>query len=82
MDSPSVEELFNELNEDISRLTSRELEVLQILAGGGRNKDAADQMTISLHTVKFHIENLYSKLNVRTRAELIRVAAQRGLLTE
>ncbi|MCH7736558.1 MAG: helix-turn-helix transcriptional regulator, partial [Chloroflexi bacterium] len=48
-------------------LTKRELEVLQILATGGRNKDVAEEMTVSLHTVKFHIENLYDKLEVRTR---------------
>ena len=68
------------LDEEPPRLTNRELEVLQILAGGGRNKDIAAQMFVSLHTVKFHIENLYHKLDVRTRAELVRVATQRGLL--
>lgn len=61
-------------------LTNRELEVLQILANGGRNKEIAAEMFVSLHTVKFHIENMYRKLDVRTRAELIRVATQRGLL--
>ena len=62
-------------------LTNRELEVLKILANGGRNKDIAAEMTVSLGTVKFHIENIYRKLDVRTRAELISVAAQQGLLT-
>ena len=54
--------------------------MLQILANGGRNKEIAAEMFVSLHTVKFHIENMYRKLDVRTRAELIRVATQRGLL--
>jgi DNA-binding NarL/FixJ family response regulator len=67
---------------DRPRLTKREIEVLHILAGGGRNKDIAAEMTVSLHTVKFHIENLYNKLGVRTRGELIRVATRFGLLTE
>ena len=62
-------------------LTNRELEVLHILANGGRNKDIAAEMFVSLRTVKFHIENLYKKLDVRTRAELIRVAIRRGFLT-
>ncbi len=62
-------------------LTHRELEVLKILANGGRNKDIAAEMTVSLGTVKFHIENIYRKLDVRTRAELISVAAQQGLLS-
>ena len=63
------------------RLTNRENEVLHILADGGRNKDIAAEMIVSLHTVKFHIENLYEKLQVRTRGELIRVATRFGLLS-
>ena len=62
-------------------LTNRELEALKILANGGRNKDIAAEMFVSLRTVKFHIANLYKKLDVRTRAELIRVATQHGFLT-
>ena len=68
-------------NEETATLTNRELEVLKILANGGRNKDIAAEMFVSLRTVKFHIENLYKKLDVRTRAELIRVATQLGFLT-
>jgi len=68
-------------NATLPRLTNREIEALHILANGGRNKDIAAEMTVSLRTVKFHIENLYEKLDVRTRAGLIRVATQRGLLT-
>ena len=66
---------------DPPTVTNRELEVLQFLAKGGRNKDIAVEMSVSLHTIKFHIENLYKKLDVRTRAELIRVATQLGILT-
>ena len=62
------------------RLTERQLDVLQALAEGGRNKDIAVQLSVTIHTVKFHIENLFRKLEVRTRAELVRVANQRGLL--
>ena len=69
------------LDQERPTLTNRELEVLHILANGGRNKDIAAEMFVSLRTVKFHIENLYKKLDVRTRAELIRVATRRGLLT-
>ena len=68
-------------DEEPPTLTNRELEVLQILANGGRNKDIAAEMSVSLPTVKFHIENLYHKLDVRTRAELVHVATQFGLLT-
>lgn len=64
------------------RLTNREIEVLHYLADGGRNKDIAAEMTVSRSTVKFHIINLYEKLDVRTRGELIRVATRLGFLTE
>jgi DNA-binding NarL/FixJ family response regulator len=63
-------------------LTNRELEVLKILANGGRNKDIAAEISVSLRTVKFHIENMYRKLDVWTRAELISVATHQRLLTE
>jgi DNA-binding NarL/FixJ family response regulator len=69
------------MDDEPPHLTNRELEVLQILANGGRNKDIAAEMSVSLSTVKFHFENLYKKLDVRTRAELVRVATQLGLLT-
>ena len=69
------------LDEELPILTNREMQVLQILANGGRNKDIAAEMFVSLRTVKFHIENLHKKLDARTRAQLIRVATQRGLLT-
>ena len=74
-----VEKISDEMR---PRLTNREIEVLHLLADGSRNKDVAEHMTVSLHTVKFHIENLYIKLGVRTRGELIRVASRLGLLTE
>ena len=67
-------------DEKLPNLTNREQEILRILANGGRNKDIAAEMFVSIRTVKFHIENLYKKLAVRTRAELIRVATLRGFL--
>jgi len=62
-------------------LSAREIEVIQMLASGARNKEIATQLTVTLHTVKYHIENVYRKLEVRTRAEAVRVAGERGLLT-
>ncbi len=63
-----------------SRLTQRELEVLRLLASGARNKEIARHLSLSVHTVKFHVENIYSKLDVQSRAEAVRVAGERGLL--
>ena len=61
-------------------LSERQHEVLQLLASGLRNQEIADQLVLSLRTVKFHVENIYQKLGVRSRTEAIRVARERGVL--
>jgi DNA-binding NarL/FixJ family response regulator len=68
---------FEELAERESHplLTPRELEVLTAIGEGMSNKTIARKLGISLHTVKFHVESLFRKLSVRTRAE----AVARGL---
>jgi DNA-binding NarL/FixJ family response regulator len=52
-------------------LTPRELEVLSVLIEGLTNKAIARRLNISLHTVKFHVESVFRKLDVRTRAEAV-----------
>jgi DNA-binding NarL/FixJ family response regulator len=61
-------------------LTSREREVLQWLGQGLSNRQIAARLDISEHTVKFHVSAIYAKLGVASRAEAVRVGAQRGLL--
>lgn len=68
-------------NEPTSNLTEREMEVLQLLASGARNKEIASQLVLSLNTVKFHVANVYQKLGVQTRTEAVRAASERGLLS-
>lgn len=58
-------------------LTPRELDVLSAIGEGLTNKLIARRLDISLHTVKFHIESLFRKLGVRTRAEAVAKAAER-----
>jgi len=67
--------------DEASGLSVRQHEVLQLLASGARNQEIADQLFLSLRTVKFHVENLYRKLGVRTRTEAVRVARERSILT-
>ncbi len=52
-------------------LSQREVEVLQFLVDGHSYKSIADKLSISAHTVRFHLHNIYEKLHVRSRAELV-----------
>ena len=52
-------------------LTARELEVLRLIAAGRRNQEIADELVISLSTVKRHIANIYGKLGVDHRTEAV-----------
>ncbi|MET3934472.1 LuxR C-terminal-related transcriptional regulator [Arthrobacter sp. OAP107] len=60
-------------------LATRELEVLQHLAAGQRNRTIASTMGISENTVKFHVRNLFKKLDVGSRTEAIALAHSHGL---
>ena len=61
-------------------LTRREVEVLRLIAGGMRNQEVADQLFISLSTVKRHIANAYGKLDVTHRTEAVARANELNLL--
>ena len=55
----------------IEPLTERELEVLRLMCEGHSNQDIADQMIVSVNTVKKHTSNIYGKLGVRNRAQAV-----------
>lgn len=55
-------------------LTSRELDVLKLVAEGGSNKEIAAQLFISPETVKKHLKNSYNKLHARNRLDALRKA--------
>ena len=61
-------------------LTTRELEVLQLIRDGYRNKQIADQLAIAEATVNFHIKNLVEKLGANDRTHAVTIAFRRGLL--
>ena len=66
----------------ISDLTPRELEILQFVIVGKANKTIASEMYISEKTVEFHLDNIYTKIGVRTRTMAGIWAMQQGLQTE
>jgi DNA-binding NarL/FixJ family response regulator len=61
-------------------LTTREMEVLQLLAFGNTNKDIAERLSISPETVKAHLEHIFEKLQVSDRAAAVAKAFRRGLI--
>jgi len=70
------------LDEGIPDLTSRECDVLQHIATGCSDKEIADQLSISIHTVKSHVRSILSKLHAANRREAARLASQYGLLKD
>jgi DNA-binding NarL/FixJ family response regulator len=69
-----------ELEVETVTLTEREQEILLQVARGMKDKEIAEALTISLNTVKTHIRNILTKLQVSSRREAARLARQKGLL--
>jgi DNA-binding NarL/FixJ family response regulator len=61
-------------------LTPRELEVLELIRAGHRNKEISFQLSISETTVNFHVRNLMDKLRANDRAHAVSIAMRRGFL--
>ena len=64
----------------VQALTPREIEVLGMLAEGLGNKAIARRLSISEHTVKFHVSSIFTKLNARSRTEAVTLGARQGLI--
>jgi DNA-binding CsgD family transcriptional regulator len=62
------------------RLTKSEIEVLSLIAQGRSSQEVADALFRSKRTVDFHLDNIYKKLNVKNRVQLLRRALQLGLI--
>jgi DNA-binding NarL/FixJ family response regulator len=89
--SPSIDRHFKRLNPLISghagapnskaaQLTSREMEVLQLIAEGKANKETADALGIGIKTVEKHREHLMQKLDIHDTAGLTRYAISAGII--
>ena len=62
-------------------LTSREREILQLVAEGKSNKEVASLLNLSVYTVETHRSNLMQKLNLRGVPELILYAVRKGIIS-
>ncbi len=65
---------------DTTPLSTRELEILELLAQGKSNKEIAADLVISVNTVKVHISNIFQKTNTSSRSEAIVYAVENGLV--
>jgi DNA-binding NarL/FixJ family response regulator len=61
-------------------LTPREMEVLELIREGNKNKQIADKLSISETTVNFHVRNIVDKLQANDRTHAVTIALRRGLL--
>lgn len=64
----------------IEPLSERELQVLSLIAAGKKNQEIADQLIISLNTVRYHTKNLYGKLGVNKRTQAVAKAQELDLI--
>jgi len=62
-------------------LTEREMEVLQAVAQGKSNREIGETLFISPHTVQVHVRNIFSKLDVNNRIEVVAYAVRQGWIT-
>ena len=69
-----------ELSMDWSILTEREIEILKMLAHGQNNKNIAEELCVSIYTVKNHVSNILHKLPVADRTQAAILAINKGLM--
>jgi NarL family two-component system response regulator YdfI len=77
---PAHAELSAPLHELPEPLTRREREVLQMISAGFGNKEIAGKLSISEHTVKFHVASILGKLSASTRTEAVSIGIRHGLV--
>lgn len=65
-----------DINGTLEKLTSRERTIIRLISQGAKNKDVAEQLHISDHTVKTHLYSAFKKTNARNRIELVNWAQQ------
>ena len=77
---PAAEPSSRPLADLAEELTPRESEVLQMLANGLANKEIATRLSISEHTVKFHVASILGKLGAGSRTEAVSLGIRRGIV--
>ena len=72
---------MNEINDKPNtQLTERELEILRIVLDGCSTKECAEQLSVSVRTISFHLNNAYRKLHVNNRLKAYHEVKRLGLV--
>ncbi len=74
---PRVRRAYHRLGDD---LTAREREILGFLADGLSNREIAEQLIVSVHTVRNHVQGLLGKLNAHSKLEAVAIANREGII--
>jgi LuxR family transcriptional regulator, maltose regulon positive regulatory protein len=78
--SPAPKSLSTRDQLPVELLSEREIEIMQFIAAGMSNLEIAQQMVITVGTVKWHLANIYGKLNVHSRTQALARTSDLGLL--
>lgn len=70
----------SQLRSTVTELTDRENEVLKLMAGGATNHVIAQELYLSLHTVRNHVQNVLRKLNAHSKLEAVAIAVKTGII--
>ncbi|MES2762051.1 MAG: LuxR C-terminal-related transcriptional regulator [Bacteroidota bacterium] len=79
--TPEAEFVFNETEFNKLEISKRELEVLQLMSKGLSNQEIAEQLFVSLNTIKTHVSKLFEKLDVKRRTQAIEKAKRLNIIT-
>lgn len=77
---PRDEFILNQEKMSDLGITPRELEILELIAGGLSNREIAEKLFVSENTVKTHSSRLFEKLNARRRTQAVQIGKEMGLL--
>ncbi len=73
---------FDKKKDLLFEMTKREIQVIQLVSEGYRNKNIAEALSVSESTVKYHLKSIFSKLSVTSRMEAVLEAKKLGILQE